>query len=189
MALTETAGKNLKPGPNLIRIADERGLNLEIAPAGGKRWRFRYRIAGVAKMVFLGAYPHRPLKEARQRRDEARRLLTQGIDPARAREEQQAKAVTAANPFEALTREWYAKTSPRWSESYAEKVLHRFETDIFPWLGGGKPIVTAPEILTTIRRVEARGAHDITKCRLGVRAQSFATPSLQVELNAIPLPT
>jgi len=163
--LPDAAVKNAKPGKSIFRLADSEGLALEVTPAGGKHWRFRYRRDGKADMLGLGSYPAISLKDARARRDEARRLLAQGIDPAKARQEQHAESAMAANTFETITREWNAKTSPRWSESYAEKVLHRFETDIFPWLGGGKPIfdITAPEILTTIRRVEARGAHDIAK--------------------------
>lgn len=158
MALTDTALRNAKPGPTLTRIADEKGLCLEIAPNGGKRWRFRYRFNGKANMLSLGVYPDVSLKAARYRRDEARRLLTQGIDPAQVRKDQKAETIEDANTFERVAREWFAKFQPSWSDSHGERIMRRFERDVFPWIGN-RPIreILAPELLTVARRIEERG--------------------------------
>ncbi len=174
MALTDIAVRNAKPGPKIIRLADARGLSLEISPSGGKRWRFRYRFDGKANMLSLGVYPDVSLKEARERREEARRILAQGIDPAKARQEQRAETLTASTTFEHIAREWFAKFQPSWSEKHASKILRRFEKDVFPWLGH-RPIkdISAPELLAVIRRMESRGAMDMARGALRNCGQVF----------------
>lgn len=162
MPLTDTAIRNAKPGEKAVKLFDERGLYLEISPTGGKWWRLKYRFDGKEKRLSLGVYPDVNLKDARNRRDEARKLLANGTDPSENRKAQKsARADRAANSFEAVAREWFAKYSPTWAASHASKIIQRLERDIFPWLGG-KPIaeITAPELLTTLRRIENRGALD-----------------------------
>lgn len=162
MPLTDTAIRNAKPGEKAVKLFDERGLYLEISPTGGKWWRMKYRFDGKEKRLSLGVYPDVNLKDARNRRDEARKLLTNGIDPSENRKAQKsARADRAANSFEAVAREWFAKYSPTWAASHASKIIQRLEKDVFPWLGG-KPIaeITAPELLTVLRRIENRGALD-----------------------------
>ena len=102
------------------------------------------------------------LKGARQRRDDARMLLADGVDPGEARKAHKAaRTAGAANTFEAIAREWHAKHSPVWASSNADKVMQRLTKDVFPWLGG-RPIaaISAPDLLTTLRRIESRGAVD-----------------------------
>lgn len=103
-----------------------------------------------------------PLVEARERRDQARKQLANGIDPGVAKKSaKQAEIAATENSFEAVTREWFAKYSPMWDAKHGERIMRRFERDIFPWLGN-KPIAqsTAPELLTVLRRIESRGAID-----------------------------
>ncbi len=76
--LTDVAVRNAKPGPKNIRLKDERGLHLEISPKGGKWWRLRYWISGKERLISLGTYPDISLKDARERRDEARKLIANG---------------------------------------------------------------------------------------------------------------
>jgi integrase len=162
MPLTDTVIRNAKPGGKTAKLFDERGLYLEISPNGGKWWRLKYRFDGKEKRLSLGVYPDVALKMARERRDEARKLLANGIDPSENRKAQKsARADRAANSFEAVAREWFAKYSPNWAASHASKIIQRLEKDIFPWLGG-KPIaeITAPDLLTVLRRIENRGALD-----------------------------
>src|SRR5277367_4721956 len=110
MSLTDTAIRNAKPGKKAVRLFDERGLYLEISPAGGKWWRLKYRFAGKEKRVSLGVYPDVTLKEARERRDSARKLLSQGVDPSENRKAiRSAQSDRASNSFEVVTREWFAK--------------------------------------------------------------------------------
>jgi integrase len=96
------------------------------------------------------------LKNARAKRDEARAMVAEGIDPG---EQRKAAAIAGADTFEAVAREWFEKFSTHWAASHADKVLRRLERDVFPWIGG-RPIakLDAPTILATLRRIESRGA-------------------------------
>jgi len=162
MPLTDTAVRNAKPGDKPVKMFDERGLFLIVTPAGGKWWRLRYKFNGKEKLLSLGVYPDVGLKDARDRRDEARKLLANSIDPGENRKVQKAaKVERAANSFEAIAREWFAKNRETWAVSHADKIIARLENDVFPWLGG-KAIaeITAPDVLSVLRRVEGRGTID-----------------------------
>ena len=159
MPLTDTAIRAAKSAAKPVKLSDEKGLYLEVAPTGGKWWRLKYRFGGKEKRISLGVYPDVGLKLARERRDEARRLLADGIDPGEHRKaHKSARADASANSFEAVAREWFTKMLPTWSPDHADKIIKRFERDVFPWIGG-KPVadLNAPEVLSTIRRIEARG--------------------------------
>ncbi|MBW8366646.1 MAG: integrase arm-type DNA-binding domain-containing protein [Arenimonas sp.] len=160
MPLTDVAIRNAKPTDKPRRVTDGDGMYLEITPAGGKLWRFKYRFARKEKRLALGAYPATGLKEAREKRDAARKLLAAGIDPGEHRKaERAAGEERAANSFEIVAREWFAKQSKSWAESHSSKILLRLENYLFPWLGK-RPIadIAAKELLTVIRRIEDRGA-------------------------------
>ena len=90
MPLTEITIKNLKPRDKLYRIADEKGLCIEVTPSGGKLWRLKYRFDGKQKLLALGKYPEITLEEARERRDDARKMLAHGIDPSETRKAEKA---------------------------------------------------------------------------------------------------
>jgi len=175
MALTDTAVRNAKPADNPIKLFDGGGLFLHITPAGQRYWRLKYRFAGKEKLLALGVYPDVGLKEARDRREEAKRLLGEGIDPSVERKVRKVATVErAASSFEAVACEWHAKYAPNWSKSNADKVLARLENDVFPWLGG-RPIaeIKAPELLGVARRVESRGALDTAHRVLQTCGQIF----------------
>lgn len=160
MPLTDTQIRNAKPADKPIRLPDGKGLCIEISPAGGKLWRLRYRFGGKEKLLALGKYPAVSLKDARDRCNEARKLLAGGTDPSHQRSvNRHAKTIAAADTFETIAREWFEKHSPGWAPSHSSKVIRRFERDLFPWLGA-RPIaqITAPEILAVLRRIESRGA-------------------------------
>ena len=153
MPLTNTAVQRVKPGAKPVRLFDANGLYLEVAPSGGKWWRLKYRFQGKEKRLSLGVYPDVSLKDAREQRDKARKLLAQGTDPSDNRKaNKSARADRAANSFEVVTREWFAKYSPNWAEHHSGRIIRRFERDIFPWIGG-RPIaeITAPELLAVVR--------------------------------------
>lgn len=162
-SLTDVKVRNVKPKAIPFKVFDGRGLFLIVTPNGGKWWRLKYRHGGKQKLISLGTYPDVGLKDARSRRDEARRLVAAGVDPSAARQE--AKAVQMAaeqrenDSFEAVAREWFAKFSTGWVSDYADLVIERLEADVFPWLGG-KPIadIAPVELLKVLRRIEARGA-------------------------------
>ena len=169
MPLTDTSIKAAKPnihptkgdtGGKPYKLADAGGLFLLVQPAGGKWWRLKYRFGGKEGGMSLGTYPEVSLKAARERRDEARRLVANGVNPGLHRQIEKVRKVEATgNSFEAVAREWYAKFAPGWAPSHGEKIIRRFERDIFPWLGA-RPVtdITPPELLAALRKIEARGA-------------------------------
>jgi integrase len=171
MPLTDIAVRNAKPdNSKSIRLKDERGLYLEISPAGGKWWRLRYWFKGKENRLSLGVYPDITLKEARERRDEARKLLANGIDPSIARKAQLSSVSADQETFQIIAEEWFAKFKHTWTENTAETIIERLRKDIFPFIGG-RPIreITAPELLAVLRRIESRGAvetsrRDLQKC-------------------------
>jgi integrase len=115
------------------------------------------------------------LKDARDRRDASRKLLADGIDPSENRKAiKSARADRAANSFEMVAREWFVKYSASWAASHGDRIIRRFERDIFPWIGG-RPIaeVTAPEPLALVRRIENRGALETAHRALGNCGQVF----------------
>lgn len=188
--LTDTAIKKAKPGDKPLRMFDAGGLYLELATSGSKLWRFKYRFEGKEKRQALGVYPDTSLAKAREKRDKARQLLADGIDPGQYRKVQKAaKVALSANSFEAIGREWFAKMKPEWADSHADKIMARLERDIFPWLGK-RPIteLTAVEVLSTLKRISDRGAKDTAK-----RAQQdcggvfrYAIQTSRASYNPIP---
>ena len=156
--LNDTAVRNAKPKAKPYKLSDSGGLFLLVRPNGARWWRYKYRVAGVEKLLSLGTYPDTSLRDAREKHAEARKLLARGIDPSAARQaEKVAGAERAANSFEVIAREWHAKQSKKWSTNTAEKALVRLEQDLFPWLGSRAIAeITPPEVLRTVRRVESR---------------------------------
>jgi integrase len=162
--LTDIAVKNAKPGPKPYKLKDERGLFLEVRPNGGRWWRLRYFFTGKEKMLSLGVYPDVSLKDARERRDEARKLLASGVDPSQARKDGKTLSLEQAETFEAIAREWHARMASSWTEQTAMTNIGRLELDIFPYLGA-RPIkqIAAPDVLAALRRVESRGAEETAR--------------------------
>ena len=165
MPLTDTAIRNAKPIEKPIKLADSKGLYLLLNPNGSRWWRLDYRFAGKRKTLSMGTYPDVTLKDARARCDEARKQLSQGIDPSEHRKAtKNMREELAANTFEVIAREWYAKTAPALAESTKKKLLRFFEVDVFPVIGN-RPIaeLAAPDLLMVLRRIEGRGALDIAR--------------------------
>jgi integrase len=161
--LTDVKVRTAKPDAKPRKLFDGRGLFLLVTPSGGKWWRLKYRFDAKAKTLSLGIYPDVGLKEARERRDQARKLLANGVDPSTDRKaDNAARAAEMAretSSFELIAREWFAKRSSIWAPGHAATVIRRLERDVFPWLGtrlAGE--ITAIELLEVLRRVEARGA-------------------------------
>lgn len=163
MPLSDTAIKNTKPQAKPIKVRDGGGLYLLINPNGSRWWRLDYRFDGKRKTLSMGIYPDVPLKTARSRRDDARVLLADGVDPgAQRKAEKQAKSEAGSNTFEALAREWMATRGKEWTESYASKTKSALERNAFPAIGS-KPIteITAPNLLAMLRAIESRGIVDM----------------------------
>lgn len=160
MTLTDTAIRNTKPGEKSTKLTDGGGLYLLLNPNGSRWWRLDYRFDGKRKTLSMGTYPIVGLKDARERRDAARKMLSDGIDPGATRKAvKAAKTIRAANSFEVVCREWLEQKRSTVMPAQHTKALARLEKDVFPWIGG-KAIaeITAPDVLTVLRRIDERGA-------------------------------
>lgn len=160
MPLTDTAIRNAKPSNKKSKLFDGGGLFLLVTPSGGKWWRLKYRCGGKEKLLSLGTYPEVSLKDARERREEARKKIANGVDPSEAKKAAKREAAIAnASTFEIVAREWMANRAETVATGQQVKTLARMENDVFPWLGK-RPLseIDAPEILVVLRRIDSRGA-------------------------------
>lgn len=158
MPLTDTAIRNAKPKEKQYKLSDQRGLYLLVLKSG-KYFRFDYRFAGKRKTLALGVYPDTSLAEAREKRDEARKLLAKDIDPSeRKKEKKAALKEMAKNNFESIAREWIEKKRAKWSDGHTHGVTRKLELNIFPWLGK-RPIkqISTKELLRILEKMEKRG--------------------------------
>jgi len=162
--LSEIACKAATCAPDKprVRFADSGGLYLEVAATGSKRWFWKYRFDGKEKRLALGSYPSVKLKDARNARDEARRLHQTGVDPTQQRQlDRLSNSRSSEITFEAVAREFHGKRKPSWSASYTARWITLMEKDVFPWVGNlPLALITAPVLLKVLRRVEGRGAHE-----------------------------
>lgn len=186
--LNDKALKALKAGEKPYKRADEKGLYVLVSKSGARLWRFKYRYEGREKLLALGQYPDTSLKLARQKRDDARRLLAQGLDPAADR---QAKKMARADTFEAIAGEWLSSGCPggkgKAGPSTIAQYRHRLETYAFPHIGKW-PIgtIAAPDLLRFLRRIEERGTHEtahrvLSLCR---RVLAYAVRTGRSDRNA-----
>jgi integrase len=156
--LTQKHIDNARPATKPFNLADGGGLVLQVQPSGGLWWRLRYRFAGKQMMLSLGTYPDTSLKMARDKRDDARRLLAAEppIDPSIVRKAER-QAATSPETLKAIATEFLEMQTA----GAAATTLRRLELHVFPYLGK-KPIarITAAELLAVLRRVEHKGAHD-----------------------------
>jgi integrase len=160
--LTEVAVKNATFGKGPKKRADGHGLFLQLKDNGGKYWRFAYDFAGAEKLLSFGVWPDVSLKEAREKHKAARELLSKGVDPSAARKALKSTGRTvAADSFEVVAREFLDIRRAEWSGPHATRWIERLQKDVFPWLGA-TPLteITAPMLLQTLRRVEARGVRE-----------------------------
>ncbi|HET7086035.1 MAG TPA: integrase arm-type DNA-binding domain-containing protein [Rhizomicrobium sp.] len=171
MSLTTTAINAARPQARPYKLFDESGLYMSVEPSGGKLWRLKYRYGGKEKKLALGAYPDTGLKEARNRRDAARKLLGDGVDPgAQKKVDKLAKALSAANTFQAIADEYIAKKE---REGLAQVTLEkaRWLLKLLALKIGSRPIseISVPELLAALRTVEQRGNLETAR-----RMRSFA---------------
>ena len=198
--LTDTQIRNAKSAARPVRLYDDLGLYLEVSPKGGRWWRLKHSFEGNARLLSLGTYLDTGLKAVRDKRDQARRLIAQGVDPSAARKAEKAsRSEAVVNGFEAVAREWHATIHlGQVSAGHAARTLIRLERDVFPWLGG-LPVgeIKAPQLLQAMRRIEARGAIETAHRALQACGQVFRyaiatgrserdpTPDLRGELKPV----
>ncbi|EPQ5228386.1 tyrosine-type recombinase/integrase [Providencia stuartii] len=160
MLLTDIQIRKAKPKDKAYTLNDGNGLSLLIEPNGSKGWRFRYRFAGKPKMISFGVYGQISLADARRKRDEAKKQLSDGIDPSDARKSEKiTQKYAAENTFKAVAMEWHASKCSTWSKGYASEILRCFENDVFPFIGSRPIDQLAPlELLAVLQKIEKRGA-------------------------------
>lgn len=178
MKLTDAACRNAKGKGKVYRLGDGGNLFLEVRPNGSKLWVFRYTRLGKSKSLGVGQYPSTPLQRAREKARQARSLLSDGLDPIEARHTEEAAcqqvAIESALTLEKVAREWFDKHKPNWSPGHADTILARLEKHVFPYLGA-QPVkhIAAPDLLTLLKRIEARGALETVHRVRGVLSQIF----------------
>ena len=174
--LTDPTCKNATTkGKTIRKLADGGGLYLWVYEDGRKYWRLRYWLGGKEKSLSLGVYPEVGLKDARAKRDAERKHLDNRLDPSAERKAANLRGRAALeNSFEAIATEWYTKQSNTWVASHTLDVKRRLEKNIYPTVGQ-RPIaeINAPELLAVVRKIEARGAHDLAHRILSVCGQVF----------------
>lgn len=177
MALTDMTVRNAKPQDKAYKLTDSNGLFLFISPAGSKLWRFRYRFENKEQTFSIGPYPEISLSEARSKRDDARKLLVNGINPAqqkRATKEAKANIRT----FETVAREWH-KSNRKWDADHAKRVLTSLENHIFPSLGKCDIAkLNTRDLLIPVKAVEARNTLE-TASRLQQRIMAIMRYAVQ----------
>jgi hypothetical protein len=152
--LTESAIRAAKPRHKPYKLTDGRGLHLLIDPQGNRGWRLRYRFEGREKMLSLGIYPDVPLKLARDRCEDLRRLIAAGTDPSAGRK---AEKDASAHTLEGIAEEFFQQQAKRLDPGTVRRDRDRLEDFVFPTLGK-RPVsrITAPEPLACLRKIEAR---------------------------------
>ncbi len=188
MALTDREIRQAKPKIKLYKLSDEKGLRLHVMPNGAKYWRHKYYLNGKEGNAAYGVYPEVSLREARDRRDETRKLLRDGIDPKELkRSERTARAIATENTFKCIANAWYDQQLPTWSQATTKKRRALLDNDLIPWLGP-RPIteINALELLQTLKRIENRGAAETARNGRQVANQIFRYARLNQLCNHDP---
>ena len=165
MPLTNVEIQKAKPGPTPAKLTDGRGLYLLVTPAGSKLWRWKFRFEGKEKLMAVGSYPDVSLAQARDKVDEARKLLAMGTDPMATRKtEKIARRLAVEDTFAAVAKKWWESWKAARSDSHTVYVWRRLEADVFPAIGK-RPVaeIEAPELVAMMKSIEKRGALDIAK--------------------------
>lgn len=160
MALTDARIRAARPGEKPYKLADSGNMFLLVHPNGARYWRLRYRFNGKEKTLALGVYPDISLSVAREKRDNARKLLARGIDPCEQKRAQKAVPDPGLS-FDAIARQWHS-SNRKWSASHSERVLHSLETHVFPFIGA-RDITTlkTPDLLIPVKAAEAKEIYEV----------------------------
>ncbi len=160
MPLNDRQIKNAKPAAKPYKLADGKGMFLQVTPAGGKLWRLKYRINGKEKLLSIGKYPTVSLSEAREAAENARRMIAAGQDPSAAKQQaKQERQAALLNTFEAITRRWHSENLHRWKPDNAVRILNHLEKDVFPYIGGQQiDGIAVADVKAVIERIAARNA-------------------------------
>lgn len=178
MALTDIKVRTTKPSDKPFKLTDGQGMHLLINPNGSKYWRLQYRFGGKQKVLALGVYPMVSLGEARRKRDEAKKLVSDGIDPS---EKKKADKIehSEALTFEAVARDWHTACKRKWSDSHSERVLKSMEDGLFTAIGKRKiSELNTRDLIAPIKAVEASGRLEVA-ARLQQRTTAIMRYAVQ----------
>ncbi|QHM96560.1 tyrosine-type recombinase/integrase [Kosakonia sacchari] len=171
MALTDIKVRTAKPMDKQYKLTDGSGMHLLVHPNGSKYWRLQYRFDGKQKMLALGVYPEITLADARARRDEARKLLANGVDPGGKKKNDKVEQ-SKARTFKEVAIEWHG-TNKKWSEDHAHRVLKSLEDNLFVALGERNITeLKTRDLLASIKAVEMSGHLEVA-ARLQQRATAI----------------
>ena len=177
MALTDIKVRTAKPTDKQYKLTDGSGMHLLVHPNGSKYWRLQYRFGGKQKMLALGVYPDVSLADARARRDEARKLLANSIDPGDKKKNDRVE-LEEARTFEQLAIEWHA-TNKKWSEEHSRRVLKSLEDNLFPAIGKRNIAdLKTRDLLAPIKAVELSGRLEVAS-RLQQRTTAIMRYAVQ----------
>ena len=177
MALTDIKVRTAKPTDKQYKLTDGNGMHLLVHPNGSRYWRLQYRFGGKQKMLALGVYPEVSLADARARRDEARKLLANSIDPGDKKKNDKVEQ-EEARTFEQLAIEWHA-TNKKWSEEHSRRVLKSLEDNLFPAIGKRNIAeLKTRDLLAPIKAVEMSGRLEIAS-RLQQRTTAIMRYAVQ----------
>ncbi|GKJ62525.1 TPA: tyrosine-type recombinase/integrase [Klebsiella pneumoniae] len=177
MALTDIKVRTAKPTDKQYKLTDGNGMHLLVHPNGSKYWRLQYRFGGKQKMLALGVYPEVSLADARARRDEARKLLANSIDPGDKKKNDKVEQ-EEARTFEQLAIEWHA-TNKKWSEEHSRRVLKSLEDNLFPAIGKRNIAdLKTRDLLAPIKAVELSGRLEVAS-RLQQRTTAIMRYAVQ----------
>ncbi len=160
MLLTDVKVRAAKGHEKPYKLSDSGGLFLLVTTNGSKYWRFKYRFQSKEKLLAIGVYPTISLAEAREKRDQAKKQIANGVDPSvfKRTTNQTAKTIVEGQ-FEFVAREWHLKNSKNWTPKHGVVILRRLENYVFPFVGAHSIAeLSAPQLLTVLRRIENKGA-------------------------------
>jgi len=175
MSLTDRAVRSAKPSEKPQKLFDTRGLYLLVSPNGSKHWRVKYQYAKKEKLLSLGEYPLVSLAEARKGRDQLRKHLAEGRDPAAIRKAGGVAGTDETAPtFQAVATEWFEQRKALWVQDHGNRLFSRLEHHVFPWLGS-RPIATisAMDVLPVLRRMQDQGILESAHRALNTCSQVF----------------
>ncbi|WP_414617340.1 tyrosine-type recombinase/integrase [Yersinia intermedia] len=185
MALTDIKVRTVKPLDKPFKLTDGEGMHLLVNPNGAKYWRLQYRFGGKQKMLALGVYPTVTLADARKRREIAKKLVSDGIDPAEKKKEDKIEQ-SGSTTFEAVARDWHAACSKKWSSSHSERVLKSLADNLFTSIGKSRIAdLKTKDLLAPIKVVEATKRFEVA-ARLQQRTTAimrFAVQSGLIDYN------
>lgn len=178
MALTDIALRNAKPREKAYKIGDSLGLFLLVTPAGGKLWKFKFRVDGSEKKLSLGSYPEVSLMKARERRDEARRKLADGTDPAlEKRLAKLRRREDAQNTFSVIAREYFEKRRGDGDKAWSLVTLQKNEwlLSLLAPAIGDRPVsdIQPFEVLEAVQTIVRRGNRDTARRALQMASAAF----------------